>query len=100
MAPEIVKELNMGVRDLAEADLTRVDTFALGVTLINMLTGTYLFDSCLDPNYQKLFTDSSVLLDHLNSRLSPKMPQEELKDLSTLLHAMLHPDPQKRLTMT
>lgn len=29
--------------DLNEADLSKVDTFGLGVILINMLTGSYIF---------------------------------------------------------
>ena len=49
MAPEnIVRPAGeQPTDDLSEVDLSKVDTFALGVILINMLTGAYLFDSCL-----------------------------------------------------
>jgi len=59
MAPEnIVREQNGKNEDLSKANLSKVDTFALGVILINMLTGAYLFESCLSNDYYRLLTHS------------------------------------------
>jgi serine/threonine protein kinase len=46
LAPELLS--NEGVL----GDLSKVDTYALGVTLINLLTGTFIFDSYTDPNFE------------------------------------------------
>ena len=48
MAPEIAigsetQAYSKADADLKGADLSKVDTFALGVTLVNMLTGDYIF---------------------------------------------------------
>ena len=43
---------------MGQEDLSKVDTFALGVILVNMLTGCYLFESCLTPEYGRLVNDA------------------------------------------
>ena len=100
MAPEnIVRPASDStVPDLSEVDLTKVDTFALGVILINMLTGGFFFESCLSPEFTKLMTDFKYLCGQLRARAAP-MPEEELVDLARLLTAMLHPDSDQRMSI-
>ena len=73
MSPEnIIRPAgDRGILDLQTADLSKVDTFGLGVILINMLTGNYLFESCLTEAYVAIVTDKH----HLASELRKKMPQ-------------------------
>ena len=59
-----------GVFDLKQADLSKVDTFGLGVILINMLTGSYLFESCLSQEYSKLTSDSQYMLEVLRNKIN------------------------------
>jgi len=64
MAPEnIVRPQEERIsEDLRETDLSKVDTFALGVILVNMLTGGYLFESCLTEEYNSLVSDLDLLV--------------------------------------
>lgn len=55
MAPEVYADANPHLTDLRDTDLSKVDTFALAVIIINMLTGRYLFDSCLDSAYIEIY---------------------------------------------
>ena len=64
------------VLDLAQADLSKVDTFALGVILINMLTGSYLFESCLTQEYEKLTSDSEYMLQVLRNKINHSEHQQ------------------------
>lgn len=74
-----------------------MDTFALGVILVNMLTGSYLFESCLTAEYERLMADEEYLADVLRSKRVPPMDATESANLISLLQAMLHPDPEMRL---
>jgi len=67
MAPEtIVRPIEERITpDLSETDLSKVDTYALGIILINMLTGAYLFESCLAEEYCEIITYSDYLLSAL-----------------------------------
>lgn len=100
MAPEIiVRPVNERLTpDLSEADLSKVDSFALGVVLINMLTGAYLFESCLTAEYRNLMNDKSFLVETLRQKV-PQMDEAELMDLATFLQALLHEEPSQRLSM-
>jgi serine/threonine protein kinase len=73
MAPEnIVRPIEERIsEDLRETDLSKVDTFALGVILVNMLTGGYLFESCLAEEYNSLVNNFDLLV----SVLGQKLPQ-------------------------
>ena len=46
---------------MSRANLSKVDTFALGVILINMLTGAYLFESCLTEHYFRLMAEPELM---------------------------------------
>lgn len=63
--------------DLSETDLSKVDTFALGVILVNMLTGSYLFPSCLSEEYLQKVQNFDRLLETLRRSL-PQFPSSEL----------------------
>lgn len=67
MAPEIIvrSPAERLTPDLSTADLSKVDTFALGVILINMLTGAYLFESCLTEEYDSLMGSPEKLREKL-----------------------------------
>lgn len=52
-APELMTD--QGV----QGDITKADTFALGVTLINLLTGTYAFNGYFDPLFDQ-FIDNPI----------------------------------------
>ena len=107
MAPEIMKDQGgqTSVRSdqiagELQADLSKVDTYALGVILINMLTGSYLFKSCQSEDYKQLMASD----EHLRTALKEKLRQEntyeaELDDLVCLIKAMLHPDPEQRISI-
>ena len=98
MAGEIINdELNVR-KDLSDADLSKVDTFALGVILINMLTGGYLFKSCEDEEYQHITTSFDYLFGILHQKIT-SITEPELIDLTVLLQGMLHPDPNQRLSI-
>ena len=89
MAPELL--LKNGER--LNADLSKVDTFALGVILINMLTGAYLFSSCQTREYEQLMMSTDRFIEALKVKISSKeMEDAELRDLVELLKAMVHPD--------
>jgi len=53
MSPETIKRPieEYLTPDLSETDLSKVDTFSLGVILVNMLTGSFLFESCTTLEY-------------------------------------------------
>ena len=87
MSPETIKRPieEYLTPDLSETDLSKVDTFSLGVILVNMLTGSFLFESCTAQEYQRVVTDSEHLLGVLREKLPVDMPEEELRDLTTLL---------------
>lgn len=100
MAPEVIvrpasERLSS---DLSETDLSKVDSFALGVILINMLTGAYLFESCLEAEYRSLMNDKNLLLNTLGQK-APFMEEAELADLATFLQALLHEDSDRRLSI-
>jgi serine/threonine protein kinase len=57
MAPELFKE---------GSAIDKVDTFAMGVLLLNLVTGTYAFDSCLDQSYAELISNPERFLKGLN----------------------------------
>lgn len=101
MAPEnIVRKGCEDDDDLRTADLSKVDTFALGVILINMLTGGYLFESCLSDDYFRLVTDPDRMAAELRRSASLRdVSQSEMIDLLSLLQGMLHEDPSKRLSI-
>ena len=101
MAPEnIVRPEGAQLsEDLSETDLSKVDTFALGVILVNMLTGSYLFPSCLSEEYLELVHNFDQLLELLRKSLS-EYPESELYDLALSLNGMLHPDPDQRLSIS
>ena len=46
-APELMTDEGV------HGDITKADTFALGVTLINLLTGTYVFHGFFDPLFDE-----------------------------------------------
>lgn len=50
-------------------DLSKVDTFALGVILINMLTGGYIFENCMSEEYAKLTTDTDYMILVLRNKM-------------------------------
>lgn len=75
-----------------------MDTFALGVVLINLLTGSYLFESCLLPDYAALMASKDSLEAAL-ARKVPAMAPEELRDVTELLYGMLQEDPADRLSI-
>ena len=107
MSPEnIVRPAGTAADDvinLSEADLSKVDTFALGVILINMLTGSYIFESCLTDEYLKLTSDSDYMLQVLRNKINlseeSKISEEELNDLCSLIQGMIHPDAFIRLSI-
>mmetsp|Transcript_9713 Transcript_9713/g.13277 ORF Transcript_9713/g.13277 Transcript_9713/m.13277 type:complete len:252 (-) Transcript_9713:952-1707(-) len=70
---------------LQTADLSKVDTFALGVILINMLTGNYLFESCLAADYFAIVSDSNRLSRELRQKMPHQIRDTELADLTKLL---------------
>jgi len=85
MAPEIiVRDQNQG-QFLSTNDLSKVDTFALGIILVNMMTGSYLFESCLTQEYERLITDATYMADTLKAKQAPEMDENELADLINLL---------------
>jgi len=45
-APELMTDEGV------QGDITKADTFAIGVTLINLLTGTYAFHGFFDPRFE------------------------------------------------
>ena len=94
MAPEnIVRpEEERLTRDLKWADLSKVDTYALGVILINMLTGNYLFESCLTSEYIEIVTDQDRLARELRQKVRYQMDESEIADLAQLLQGMLSPE--------
>ena len=61
MAPEIIVRGQQQGQILICEDLSKVDTFALGIILVNMMTGCYLFESCLTQEYQRLVNDAAFL---------------------------------------
>ena len=71
MAPEIIVRppSERLTPDLSETDLSKVDTFALGVILINMLTGGYLFESCLTEEFRQSISEKSVLIKTLRQKV-------------------------------
>ena len=69
---------------MSESDLSKVDTYALGVILINMLTGNYLFKSCHDEEYMRIVSDFDYFMDILRLRISD-ISEAELFDLTVLL---------------
>ena len=107
MSPENIVRPSGTVADdvinLSEADLSKVDTFALGVILINMLTGSYIFESCLTDEYLKLTSDSDYMLQVLRNKINlseeSKISEEELNDLCSLIQGMIHPDAFIRLSI-
>jgi len=88
MAPELyMKEVNIS--------LAKCDVFALGVILINFLTGDYPFhsvydqDQTIDSNYDSFMKDpSSVLKDHFDD-----------KELIDLIKGMLQFKDEERLSI-
>ncbi|KAJ1554756.1 Serine/threonine-protein kinase stk11, partial [Cladochytrium tenue] len=84
LAPEVVE-------GVAKFDGSKVDVWAAGVTLFNMLTGRYPFESEDDGNlldlYDKISTAALVL------------PPELDPDLAHLLQGMLARDPAARLAV-
>ena len=75
MSPEnIVRTPESEGEALKAEDLSKVDTFALGVILINMLTGGYLFENCMSAEYVKMTSDS----DYMILVLRNKMIQSEI----------------------
>ena len=96
MAPELL--LKNGKR--LNADLSKVDTFALGVILINMLTGSYLFSSCKSQEYEQLVVSTDKFEDALRGELSCRNEEDaDFDDLVKLLKAMVHPDLDMRLSI-
>lgn len=81
MAPENIlrdPEEHIAEMDLSRVDLSKVDTFALGVTLVNMLTADYLFESCLTPWYEELMVasvDDGQLLKEVLFKKMPRMQE-------------------------
>ena len=69
---------------MSESDLSKVDTYALAVILINMLTGNYLFKSCQDEEYMRIVSDFDYFMDILRLRISD-ISEAELFDLTKLL---------------
>ena len=102
MAPEnIVRpEEERLTPDLKWADLSKVDTYALGVILINMLTGNYLFESCLTSEYIEIVTDQDRLARELRQKVRYQMDESEIADLAQLLQGMLSPEADQRLSIT
>ena len=103
MAPEIAigdghQAYSEDDADLREIDLSKVDVFALGVTLVNMLTGDYIFVSCYSEEYERIYADDSFLGAWLSSKL-PRQDKEEQEDLVQLIKGMLHPEVEKRLAI-
>ena len=101
MSPEnIIRPAeDRGILDLQTADLSKVDTFGLGVILINMLTGNYLFESCLAEGYDAIVTDKHHLASELRKKIPNQIEDAELEDLSSLLQAMLNPETDERLSI-
>lgn len=101
MSPEnIIRPAgDRGILDLQTADLSKVDTFGLGVILINMLTGNYLFESCLTDGYVAIVTDKHHLARELRKKMPHQIEDAELEDLSSLLQAMLNPETDERLSI-
>ena len=66
-----------------------------------MLTGAYLFESCLTDHYFRLVTDPKLLATELKrSKQLCEMGEAEMADLSSLLQGMLHPDLSQRLSIS
>lgn len=90
MAPEnIVRPLNEQIQpDLSSIDLSKVDSYALGIILVNMLTGDYLFESCLTSEYNRMASDAQYLRTVLclkSPTLFDTTPEVEIEDLVQLL---------------
>ncbi len=90
MAPEnIVRPINEQIQsDLSSIDLSKVDSYALGIILINMLTGDYLFESCLTSEYNRMASDADYLrtvLQIKSAALFDTMQEAEIADLVLLL---------------
>lgn len=100
MSPEnIIRPAgDRGILDLKTADLSKVDTFGLGVILINMLTGNYLFESCLTEKYVAIVTNKHHLARELRKKMPHQIEDAELEDLSSLLQAMLNQETDERLS--
>ena len=91
MAPEnIVRPVEELIApDLSETDLSKIDTFALGVILINMLTGGYLFQSCLSAEFEELIASEDLFSAALRHKIPGEISDGELLDLTRLIRKMV-----------
>jgi serine/threonine protein kinase len=71
-------------------DLSKVDTFALGVTLINLLTGQYMFENHHDPAYAAFLADPISAM---------QLSCEDSEELADLLRKMLTSDIESRMDL-
>jgi hypothetical protein len=67
-----------------------------------MLTGDYLFESCLTTEYNRLSTDANYLKEALYSKspssfILDSMPEAEMTDLVNLLQGLISYEPESRI---
>lgn len=81
------------------SDFSKIDVFALGVFLVNMLTLDYAFENAIDDNASYLkFLDNPR--DFFKSHNVKFYSDEELSDICELLQNMLEFDLEKRISIT
>jgi serine/threonine protein kinase len=81
-----------------QGDLSKVDTFAIGVLLINLLSARYAFESWKDPLFHKFLTDPAAMVQQLSRGDDTGVPEEQVA-LGSLLSGMLSPDRTTRLSL-
>ena len=64
-----------------------------------MLTGNYLFESCLTSEYISIVTDENHLASELRKKIPYQIGNDELADLTKLLQAMLKPETEQRISI-
>ena len=99
MAPENIVTTRSSTSDLSTTDLSKVDSFALGVILINMLTGGYLFESCLAPEFEEIINDEELFCSALREKIPGQICEAEIRDLTRLIRRMLQPGIDERLSI-
>jgi serine/threonine protein kinase len=94
MAPEQMETEKFPIM----SDFSKIDVFALGVFLINMLTLDFAFENAVEDNnsYQRFMADPSEFFERHNVNFHS---QEQLDDICELLQKMLEFDLDKRISV-
>lgn len=91
MAPEQLNEKKYPIMD----DFSKIDVWALGVLLINMLTLDFAFPRADDQKLQEFLEDPSHFFESHQVKFNC---QQELDDVTELLRKMLEFDLNKRIS--